>query len=153
MMSASQVHGVGETSAAEYLAGWQRERAEFDNFRKRVASEHQQREMRLKAQALSTLLAVADTFQVMAKHVPQDLQNHSWAQGVLHVARQMEQLLEQQGIAPIIETGVPFNPSLHEAIAQVKDKKIKSGLVLEIIQPGYKLGDNVLKPARVKVSA
>lgn len=153
MIHSTQAHGVGSTKAAQYLEGWQRERAEFDNFRKRMESEGEQRDLRARSRAAASLLTLADNFQAIVKHVPRELENHGWAQGVLHVARQVEALLQEHGIAPIAQTGVPFNPGLHEVIAQVKDEKIESGTVLEIVQPGYKLGDNVLKPARVKISS
>lgn len=153
MIHSSQVHGRPRQNEAEYLEGWQRARAELDNFRKRMEHEQVERTQRAKAQAAASLLAIADNFQAVVKHVPPAIAKEGWAQGVLHVARQLEQLLQEHGIAPIAETGVPFNPGLHEAIEEVKDEKTKSGFVLEIVQAGYKLGDSVLKPARVKVSA
>ncbi|MEK7557278.1 MAG: nucleotide exchange factor GrpE, partial [Patescibacteria group bacterium] len=115
--------------------------------------EQRQDRGRAKAEAVQLLLSLADNFQAVVKHVPSELTEHSWTKGVMHVARQLDQLLAEQGVAAIAETGVPFNPAVHEAIEKVKDEKAKSGFVLEIVQTGYKLGDNVLKPARVKVSA
>lgn len=153
MIHATQTHGVPSAAEAEYLAGWQRARAELDNFRKRITAQQQEYGQQARAAAVASLLVLADNFQAIVKHVPPELEPHSWTQGVLHVARQFEQLLQGYGVALIAETGVPFNPALHEAIAQVKQKEMESGLVAEIIQPGYKLGENVLKPARVKVSA
>jgi Molecular chaperone GrpE (heat shock protein) len=153
MVHSSQTHGFKRAAEEEYLAGWQRARAEFDNFRKRVSRDQQAYSQQARAAAVASLLGVADNFQAIVKHVPPELKDHTWAQGVLHVARQFEQLLQENGVTPIHETGVAFDPAFHEAVEQVKQKESQSGLVIEIIQPGYKLGDNVLKPARVKVSA
>lgn len=149
----TQVHGVPSTKEADYLDGWRRERAEFQNFRKRLEGRQSEYTRRAKATAVGSLLNLADSFQAVVKHIPKEVASHSWTQGVQHVARQFEQLLQDQGVAVISETNVPFNPAVHEAIEQIKNKEIKSGIVLEVIQPGYKLGEHILKPARVKISA
>jgi molecular chaperone GrpE len=151
MIHANQTHGTPNREA-EYLDGWRHARAELDNFKKRLAAEQQQSQQRARAAAVQSLLTVADNFQIMIKHIPEDLKNHSWVAGVQHVARQLDQLLTEHGIALIAETNIPFDPTVHEAVDQIKNSKIKSGLVAEIVQPGYKLAENVLRPAKVKVS-
>lgn len=153
MIYASQSHGKARVQESEYLEGWQRARAELDNFRKRVVSEQASRDQRARASLLAKLLTVAEHFQAVVKHVPSDLQNQAWAQGVLHVAREFEQVLQDQGVEIINQAQVVFDPALHEAVSQAQNSEAKSGVVLEIIQPGYKLGELILKPARVKISA
>lgn len=143
---------VKRSREAEYLDGWRHARAELANYKKRVAAEHQQSRQQAVAEALRALLPVADNFQMMIKHIPSDLTSHSWVEGVKHVARQLDQLLAESGVALIAETNIPFDPAVHEAVDQVKNIKIKSGLVVEVTQPGYKLGENILRPAKVKVS-
>lgn len=149
----TQVHGVAGGKEAEYLDGWQRERAEFQNFRKRLTTEQSLIQQRAQAAAATSLLKVADSFQTMIKHIPTDLAQNQWVQGVQHSAKQLEQILHEQGIVVISETKVPFDPTIHEAVEKIDNPKIKSGFVLEIIQVGYKLGELILKPARVKISA
>lgn len=151
MIYAHQTHG-GISREAEYLDGWRRARAELDNFKKRLAAAQHASRQQAQAAALESLLTFADNFQIMLKHIPQELENHSWVEGVKHVARQLDQLLTEHGVALIAETNIPFDPSVHEAVDQVKNTKIKSGLVVEVTQPGYKMGDSVLKPAKVKIS-
>lgn len=153
MIYSSQSHGKARVQETEYLEGWQRARAELENVRKRLASEQALRDQRARASLLANLLTVAEHFQAVVKHVPPDLQSQAWAQGVLHVAREFEQVLQDQGIEIINQTHIMFDPAVHEAVGQGKSKEAKSGLVLEIIQPGYKLGELILKPARVKISA
>lgn len=153
MIHATQAHGFPSAKEAEYLDGWRRARAEFDNYRKRVTREQAELVERARAAAVQNLLIVADNFRTMTKHMPPDLAQNQWAQGVAHIARQLEQLLLQQGVSIISQTNVPFDPAIHEAIEKIQAQEIKSGFVLEIIQPGYKLGEHILKPARVKVSA
>lgn len=152
MKHARQIHGQSNREA-EYLDGWRRARAELDNLKKRLAAEQQQSRQRAQVAAVQSLLALADNFQMMLKHVPAELTSHSWVEGVRHVARQLEQLLSEYGVVLITDTNVPFDPAVHEAIDQVQNTKIKSGLVVEVVAPGYKLGDSILRPARVKVSA
>lgn len=152
MIYSSQAHAQGGKREAEYLEGWQRARAELQNYRKRVQAGQASRDEQARAAALAELLTIAEHFQAIVRHVPVELNNNSWVQGVLHVAREVEMLLESQGVVAVSEVNVPFNPSLHEAVEQVKYSAAQTGFVLEIIQPGYKLGDRVLKPARVKVS-
>lgn len=149
----TQVHGFAGVKEAEYLDGWRRERAELQNFRKRLAAEQSLMRERAQVAAAASLLTIADNFQVMTKHMPADLAKNTWVQGVQHVARQVDALLQEQGIVLISETNIPFNPAVHEAVEKIENQEIKSGIVLEIVQPGYKLGELILKPARVKVSA
>lgn len=152
MIHAQKTHGEGSREA-EYLDGWRHARAELANFKKRIAAQQQESRLQTTAAALQSLLTVADNFQMMIKHIPEDLAGHSWVEGVKHVARQLDQLLVENGVALITETNIPFDPTFHEAVDQVKGTNIKSGLVVEVTQAGYKLGENILRPAKVKVSA
>jgi molecular chaperone GrpE len=69
------------------------------------------------------------------------------------IFRQMEQLLEQEGLKPMNAVGQPFNPEYHQAIMQVESEEHEEGIVVEEIQKGYMLKDKVLRPAMVKVSS
>lgn len=154
MIHSTQSHSVPRPEEAEYLDGWRRARAELDNFRKRLQGQDKQRASLAQAAALSELLPVADHFQAMIRHIPKELEKNTWAQGVLHVAREFEQVLQSQGLSVISQANVPFDPTIHEAVDQEKSADGKtSGMVLEIVQPGYKMGERVLKPARVKISS
>lgn len=153
MIYSSNIHGLPSSKEAEYLSGWQRARAELDNFRKRMEEERTHLNERAKSDVIASLLELADDFRSIVQFQPQDLADNAWAQGVSHVARQFEQLLAAHGVLPIEGVGEPFNPALHEAIEKIKDKEKKSGQVLAVIKPGYKMGERVLKPAKVKIAA
>ena len=134
---ANTVHTTPSPSREqEYLAGWQRARAEFYNFRKRVNQEQ----------------GLADTFQTMTEALPADLTDHAWAQGVVHVARQIKQILREYGVVPIEAIGHQFDPEKHEAVSKVSKFGTASGCVVEVLQTGYVLEDRVIRPAKVKVA-
>lgn len=143
---ASQVHGLKNSKEQEYLAGWQRAQADLANFRKRMLAEQGEMSQRAKQMVLEPLLAVVDNFRAITMHLPDDLKDNAWAAGVLHVARQMDQLLADFGVTVIDQTGIPFDPRFHEAVAGEGEH------VQEVVQVGYQLGEKVLKAAKVKVS-
>lgn len=138
--------------AREYLAGWKRARAELDNLRKNMAMDYDGLRQRSVLAAVEPILPLADNFRAMAAHVPPELKNSDWAQGVLHIARQLDGILKSYGVEAIGQRGDKFNPSQHEAVAHARDKELEAGLVVEVVQAGYKLGDKVLRPAKVKVN-
>ncbi len=152
MIYSSYVHGTPATREQEYLAGWQRARADLDNFRKRILSEQEQQHHRLRAEVGQALLEVADSFHAVIQHTPAKLKEDSWAQGVLHVARQFKRLLADYGIDLISAVDQTFDPTLHEAVAKTKKEGTRGGRVVEVLQPGYKMGNIVIRPAKVKVA-
>lgn len=153
MTHASILHSLSPSKEREYLAGWQRARAELDNFRKRMLEEQSIQQERTRQEVVTSLLALADNFQSMTDHLPDELASHAWAQGVMHVARGLQGLLQDYGVTTIDTVGAPFNPSYHEAIAHIKTPKTKSGQITKVVQVGYQMGDTVIRPAKVKVSA
>ncbi|HBE90299.1 MAG: nucleotide exchange factor GrpE [Candidatus Andersenbacteria bacterium RIFCSPHIGHO2_12_FULL_46_9] len=150
MLHSSEIHSISK--ASEYLSGWQRAQADLDNYRRRVHQEQHQQNAQVKRRLIYDLMPLIDNFRAITIHLPADLKDNVWAQGVLHVARQLEQLLHQYEVVPINESGQPFNPILHEAVATVKDDAVSSGSVVEVMQTGYRIGDQVIRPAKVKVA-
>lgn len=151
MISASQFHGKRASKEKEYLAGWQRARADLENVRKRMADSATHQRTALKRDIAESLLGLADNFRSLVEHAPQK-ENDPWVMGVLHVARQFEQTLEEFGVTGIQETGVAFDPKIHEAVEESKSSE-QPGTVLEIVQAGYRIGDVTIRPAKVKVAA
>lgn len=145
---ASQLHGVVSPKEQEYLDGWQRARAELRNLRQRMASEGASQQQRLKAQLLEPLLQVADNFTALVAHAPEGNAGDSWSQGVLHIARDFERVLSEFGVEQIHAENEPFNPLLHEAVGQTDEEGTQ---VVEVVQVGWKMGDRVLRPAKVKI--
>jgi molecular chaperone GrpE len=153
MIHAEQAHHGGESpKEKEYLEGWQRSRAELVNFRKRVAEQQSAYSQQALKQVIEPLLSLADNLRTMLAHQPAELKDHPWVTGVAHIARQMDQVLAEYGVTLIGETGSEFDPTLHEAIEHVDSAEHPSGQVVAVVQAGYRLGDDVIRPARVKVS-
>lgn len=147
------VHSATGVSAQEYLAGWQRARAELKNLQAQVQQTQLTDRVRAQRQALEPLLQVADNMRAIITHVPTELSEHDWVAGVLHVARQLEQVLTAQGVDYIDAVAEPFDPRHHEAVERVAAADQPAGTVVEVVQRGYRLGETVLRPARVKVAA
>lgn len=153
MIYAARAHGARASREQEYLEGWQRARAELHNWRRRRQAQQGAELARARQEAIVPLLQLADNFQALLQHVPAELVDHAWVDGVSHVARQMEQLLREFGVEIINGAPVPFNPAWHEAVASVPGGKgAVSGQVVEVVQPGYKMGEWILRPAKVKVA-
>lgn len=153
MSKPRKIHPKPGKKEKEYLEGWQRATAELDNFKKRLQSEKELQKVQLREEVITPLLSLADNFQSIAKFVPKEIEDNPWTKGVLHVARQFNQLLEDSGVIPIEKTDEEFDPTIHEAIEEIKDKNKQSGLVVEVMQRGYRIGDRVIRPAKVKVTS
>lgn len=151
MTHAHHVHGGPTPQEQDYLDGWQRALAELKNFRQRTREQYASQSMQVKRQLLEPLLQLADNFQAVVAHVPPELKDNAWAQGVLHVARQFEQILADYNLKRIGQAGETFDPARHEAVAHVKEKK-PAGSVVEVVQAGYQLDQFVVRPAKVKVA-
>src|SRR2546421_12398800 len=136
--------------AKRYLELAQRTQAEFENYRKRAAREAAQAGERAKANLIRELLPVVDNLErALATANPEE--DHL-AQGVRLVLQELVNTLERNGIKAYDPAGEPFDPSLHEALS-TRETENGAGIVLDVVEKGYKLGDNVIRPARVIVSA
>ncbi|MEX1112719.1 MAG: nucleotide exchange factor GrpE [Candidatus Andersenbacteria bacterium] len=152
MIYASTIHSVTADKTQEYLDGWKRARAELANVQSRIEEETQQSRQRIRRDLIEELLAVADNFYALAVHVPENLVNDPWAQGVLHISRQFDQTLADLGVTVIDPVGQVFNPSEHEAVEKIESSEHAKDDIAEVLQRGYALGDTVMRPAKVKVT-
>ena len=156
MIPATGIHGPNPkpkeaNKAKEYLEGWQRARAELENFKKRILDEDISKQERLKGQIIEPLLALADNFAAVTAHVPEALQKDPWAQGVLHVGRQLGQILQEFGVETLGEVGEVFDPRKHEVVGE--EKGDKPNHITAVTRAGYKIGDTIIRPAQVKVAS
>lgn len=152
MVPAKKIHGENISKEQEYLEGWKRARADLENVKKRMADAAIHQRSAIKRDLIESLLSLADNFRSLVEHAPKE--QGPWVQGVVHVARQFDQTLQSFGVEVITDTGGEFNPTLHEAIAEIKGEgKEAPGTVREVVQVGYKIGDTVIRPAKVKVAA
>lgn len=131
----------------------QRVAADFDNYRRRTDDERKQLVALAQAQTLLELTPVLDNFRRATDHLPADLQGNNWVTGVLYVEKQLEQIFEQFGVCKIKTVGEVFDPKLHEAISQESSDDVAENHIIAEVEGGYMLKEQVLKPAKVKVSS
>lgn len=135
--------------AAKYLELAQRTQAEFENYRKRAARDAAQAGERAKANLIRELLPVVDNLE-RALTTANPEEDHL-AEGVRLVHVELVNTLERNGIKAFDPAGEPFDPTFHEALS-TRPGENGAGVVLDVVEKGYKLGDAVIRPARVIVS-
>jgi molecular chaperone GrpE len=126
--------------------------ADFDNFRKRTEEEKKTTFGLAQAQTLLELAPVLDNFRRATEHLPNDLQGNNWVTGVLYIQKQLEQIFTDHGVKKIATTGEQFSPQLHEAVSTEPHDTIPAHHIISELESGYTMNDQVLKPAKVKVS-
>jgi molecular chaperone GrpE len=141
------------TKADEYLDGWQRSRAEFANYKKRVERDQSQVYQMAVGSILKRYLDVIDDLERALKNKPQDGDGAVWAEGIELVYRKMLSLLESEGLQQMDANGQIFDPNFHEAISQEPSRDHESGQIIEVIKQGYMIGERVIRPALVRVAA
>lgn len=136
----------------EYLAGWQRARADFLNYKKEEMERingllhYAQEEMILK------ILPVLDNFIVIEKNLPEDLKKDKNIEGLLLMKNQILDFLKSHGVTEVISVGEKFDPNLHEVIEEVQDQNKEPETIIEETQKGYRINGRLLRPAKVKIS-
>ena len=144
----------------EYLAGWQRERADFLNYKREELERIGEILKYTNVGLILNILPILDNFEIAEKKLPEDLKNDENVKGILQIKNQILNFLKNQGVEEIKSAGEKFDPNFHEAVEEIEPssakategKDIKSGIIVEEIQKGYKIHGKVLRPARVKVA-
>ena len=138
---------------AELTADLQRTRADFENYRKRVEGEKQAARDAGQASAILKLLPVVDNIERAIAHVPEDLTENKWAQGVTNLVKQLDKSLDGLNVRRIVATpGTAFDPELHEAIQFDEDAEGEQEVIAEELQAGYTLNGQPIRHAMVKVT-
>jgi len=138
-----------ERQRDEYLAGWQRARADFSNYRKDEALRFEEMARFASENLIKDLIPVLDSFDLGIATLEK---SGNVDKGIYMIRAKLEDVLRERGLERVkVEIGKPLNPEIAEAIIEVESEG-ESGIVLEEIEPGYKLNGKVIRPARVKVS-
>jgi len=137
----------------EYLDGWQRARAELANARKRFQREQEQVYTNARAEVLTRLLPVIDDFQRAFDNLPPQAADEGWLGGIRLIRQKFQNLLDQEGVSAIEVEGEAFDPFFHEAVSYEPSGTVPEGHVIDAVQSGYRLGERVLRPSMVRVSA
>ncbi len=141
-----------KSKADEYLDGWQRSRADFANYKKRVEREQAQAHQNASASVIKRFLDVLDDLDRALKNRPQEGDGAAWAGGVELIYRKFSNILDLAGVTTMSADGQYFDPTLHEAISHEDSPEHESGEIIEMVKQGYMLGERVLRPAQVRVA-
>jgi molecular chaperone GrpE len=134
----------------DLTAALQRERADAMNLRRRHDEQLASVRTSVKANVVAELLPVIDNFERALKHVPADLEDNEYVKGVQGVVRQFEKTLETMGVERIKTIGEEFDPRYHEAVSMEEGDGDRE-VVSEELQAGYRIGDDVIRHAMVRV--
>jgi len=138
--------------ASESFDGWQRERADFSNYKKRMDREQQNRRQTIAGELVKKYLEVLDDIQRALKNRPAEGEGAEWAAGIELVERKFINILESEGVTRIPAEKEMFDPTRHEAISSEDSPNHTSGEIIEVLQQGYTLDNRVLRPALVRVA-
>lgn len=142
-----------ESAAVDYEALYRRALADQENARKRAAQERLQVITFATQSLIEDIIPVLDTFTRAIAHVPVELAESQWAQGVLYIEKQLTTVLTEKGVS-LIEPKLlaQFDSAMHEAVTTVSpEDPNQDGLIAAVLDRGYQLGDRVVRPARVSV--
>ena len=136
----------------EYLAGWQRERAELLNYKKEEMGRIGEILKYADVGLISKFLPILDNFEVVEKKLPENLKNDENVKGILQIKTQILDFLKNQGVEEIKSVGEKFDPNFHEVVGEIETRDKRQGIIIEEIQKGYKINGRLLRPAKVKIS-
>lgn len=145
-----QSQGQLERQVIELTEALQRERADAVNLRRRHEEAAASLRGHVKVEVVRELLPVIDNLDLALRHIPSDLQDHDYVKGVQAVAKQFEKVLADIGVERIATVGQPFDPTLHEAVTMDEGDGSQE-VVSEELRSGYKLGDDIIRHAMVRV--
>jgi len=146
-----------QEKAEEYLNGWKRCQADFENYKKRQVEERKDLIHFGNVRLISEILPVIDNFHASTDHIPKDQKDNAWVTGIMYIQRQLEQMLSDNGVTEIeVKAGDEFDPEIHEAIKQEsgnseQEVEGSKNIIKKVVQKGYKIGERVIRAARVIV--
>jgi molecular chaperone GrpE len=141
-----------QQQAKDYSEGWQRERADFSNYKRRVERDQQMLQLSIRGEVIKKHLGVVDDLERALKARPTEGTAAAWSNGIELVYRKLQNILESEGVKRIPAENEAFDPSRHEAISHEDSPNHESGQIIEVVQQGYTLGERVLRPAMVRVA-
>jgi molecular chaperone GrpE len=144
---------VAEQQRDEYLALLQRARADFENYQKRIQRDRSEERRYAHAAFARELLPVLDNLRRALDAARQQAEKGPLVEGVGLVQSQLLEILGRFGVTPIHALGQPIDPNLHEGVLHQPRADAAPGTVVEVLEPGYRLHERVLRPARVVVAA
>lgn len=140
-----------QAEVAEITADLQRTRADFENYRKNTEVRVLSAQKLGEKKAVLAMLPMIDDIERAISHLPSEFADNAWAQNVVKMHKNLDKNLAKIGVEKIDSSaGTHFDPQMHEAV-QFDDEGDGEEVILAELQPGYKLGNEILRPAMVKV--
>jgi len=136
----------------EYADGWQRERADYANYRRIVERDQQETRQNILSETVKRYLVINDDIERALKKAPDEPQVAPWVDGIRLIYQKLQGILDAEGVKRIPAEEEHFDPNRHEAIMTEENSEVESGRIIEIIEQGYTIGDRVIRPARVKIA-
>ncbi len=148
-----------EEKANEYLNDLKRLQADFENYKKRQAEQQKELTGYLTEKLILDIIPVMDNFRMATEHVPEEERGSPWVTGIQYIEKQLEKVLTENGVATIeVKVGDAFNPTTMEAISSEaiegkKNETTEKQLVMKVIQNGFRIGERVIRAAKVTVTS
>lgn len=137
--------------AEEYLAGWKRAMADYQNREKEIAREKDELAAYASARSIHAILPVLDHLRAAVAHIPAEQAGSEWAKGVNLIVKEFENALRALGVDTITTEGA-FDPSLHESVGDQQAEGVAIGTIVRETQSGYTLAGKVIRPAKVIIA-
>jgi len=141
-----------EIKAEEYLNGWKRAQADYQNLVKDTDKKVAQLREFCIINHICEILPILEHFQTAVSHIPEESKNLDWVRGFVLIKNEMEAILAKLEVKRIDVVGLPFDPIVCEAVSQEESEGAPPNTVIKEVSAGYKKGDKVIVPARVVVS-
>ena len=135
----------------EYFEGWQRERADFQNYKKRIERDQISLKGYITAEIIKKYLVVIDDLELAFKNRPTSDDCQGWVDGINLIYQKLYSILESEGVELIPVEG-EFDPNIHEALTQIDHPELDSGKIVDVMRQGYKIGERIIRPALVIVA-
>ncbi len=143
--------GTPSPAAGDLLDLLKQERADFRNYKVRVARDRELETGKARAELVARLTPLLDELDRALANVPEEIASHPWVRGVVLARREIGAALRDIGVTPFGAPGDVFDPQVHEALFYDARPEAKEPQVTEVIQPGYTVDGRLVRPARVAV--
>lgn len=140
-----------QTKRDEYLAGWQRSKADYVNAKREALAAAERATSREKESFIEDLLPVLDSFDMAASSEAWQSMDPEWRSGIGHIQNQLLDALDKHGVKRFGKTGDKFDPRQHDAAQEVDDGDGESHTILKVLRHGYRSGERIIRPAHVIV--
>ena len=142
-----------EAKCLEYLSGWKRALADYDNLKKDLSRERGEMRRDAMEAAAEEFIPALEHFDAAVRFTPEvDDKAKGWLSGILHIRRELEEAMKTLGAEPIGAVGETFDPTKHESSGSRTEDGKPEGIILEVLRRGWKIGDRIIRPASVIVN-